>query len=52
MHLKNKFSDERIKLVSETVDGVRLMKMYAWEEAFEKFIGNARVKELGTIRAI
>jgi len=40
------------KLVSETVDGVRLMKMYAWEEAFEKFIGKVRAKELGTIRAI
>jgi len=26
--------------------------MYAWEEAFERFIGIVRAKELGTIRAI
>lgn len=31
-------SDKRIKLTSELIEGIRLIKMYAWEEAFKKMI--------------
>ncbi|EAS01881.2 ABC transporter C family protein (macronuclear) [Tetrahymena thermophila SB210] len=50
--MKNKFSDERIKLINETVEGIRLMKMYGWEQAFEKYVKIVRKKELNSIRNI
>ncbi|KAL4505504.1 hypothetical protein ABPG72_002566 [Tetrahymena utriculariae] len=31
---KSKYTDQRINLTKEIIEGVRLIKMYAWEEAF------------------
>lgn len=38
-------SDKRLKITNELVDGIRLMKMYAWENAFKKVIKVIRMKE-------
>ena len=38
-------SDKRLKITNELVDGIRLMKMYAWENAFKKLINVIRMKE-------
>lgn len=40
-------SDERMKYTSEMIEGVRIVKYYAWEDAFEEKLRRAREKELG-----
>lgn len=37
-----KKTDERVSLMSEIVDGIRVIKMYAWEKPFENFVFKAR----------
>lgn len=52
------FGDKRLKLTSELISGIRIVKYYAWEEAFKRNILNSRegelnvVKQLGLNRAI
>lgn len=43
---RSTFNDRRIKLTNELVEGIRLVKMYAWEGEFKKFITEVRRKEL------
>lgn len=31
-------TDERVKVMSELVNGVQVIKMYAWEKPFEKLV--------------
>jgi hypothetical protein len=42
--------DERIKTMNEILNGIRVLKLYAWEMAFIRSITNIRDKELGYIR--
>ena len=37
-----KRSDKRISAMSEILQGIRVVKMYAWEEAFSRVIGKLR----------
>lgn len=30
-----KYGDNRLKLQNELIEGIRLIKMYAWEQAFD-----------------
>lgn len=46
---KNNFTDERIKFCNESIAGIRLIKMYAWENAFLKIIDSIRKSELYAI---
>ncbi|CAD8094735.1 unnamed protein product [Paramecium primaurelia] len=39
------FQDKRLKLTNELVEGIRLIKMYAWEEAFYQMISIIRKNE-------
>jgi len=41
-------TDERIKFTNEVIENIRLIKMYAWEEPFQKNIQSLRQKEYGT----
>ena len=41
-----KFKDERIKMITEVLNGIKVLKLYAWEESFEKQILEIREKEL------
>ncbi|CAD8103786.1 unnamed protein product [Paramecium sonneborni] len=45
--LKNSkpYQDHRLKLTNELIEGIRLIKMYAWEQAFYKMISIMRKKE-------
>jgi hypothetical protein len=45
-----KVKDERIKMMSEILNGIRVLKLYAWEMAFIRSITSIREKELGYIR--
>lgn len=39
-------NDKRIQLVNEVLEGIRLIKLYAWEDAFLKMLSVLRSSEL------
>ncbi|XP_037000701.2 ATP-binding cassette sub-family C member 11 [Artibeus jamaicensis] len=41
----SKVSDQRIRVTSEVLTSIKLIKMYTWEKAFEKIIKDLRRKE-------
>ncbi|EDV27235.1 uncharacterized protein TRIADDRAFT_22762, partial [Trichoplax adhaerens] len=41
-----KYADERIKVMNEIITGMRVIKMYAWEKSFAKYISNVRKNEI------
>lgn len=43
-------SDTRIRIVSEIIKGMRVIKMYAWEDHFSKLISESRRREMIQIR--
>ncbi|CAH0584374.1 unnamed protein product [Chrysodeixis includens] len=44
-----KRTDQRVKVMSELVNGVQVIKMYAWEKPFEKLVDQLRKSEVGYI---
>ncbi|CAJ0955579.1 unnamed protein product, partial [Mesorhabditis belari] len=44
--------DERTKISNEMLNGIKLIKLYAWEEAFEKRINQLRDKEVEILRQV
>ncbi|CAG8600207.1 14336_t:CDS:10, partial [Dentiscutata heterogama] len=47
-----KVTDERIKLTQEILQGIRVIKYYAWEDSFLKTLNKLRDKELGYTKFI
>lgn len=45
-----KKTDDRIKHMSEMINGMQVIKMYAWEKPFEKIIRTLRKKEIKEIK--
>ncbi|GMR37868.1 hypothetical protein PMAYCL1PPCAC_08063, partial [Pristionchus mayeri] len=45
-----KLKDERVKMVNEVLNGMKVVKLYAWEEPMEKHIEGIRERELALIR--
>ncbi|KAF5404162.1 Multidrug resistance-associated protein 1 [Paragonimus heterotremus] len=45
-----KVKDERIKLLEQTFTGIKVIKMYAWEKAFQATITELRNQEVHLIR--
>ncbi|KAJ6669153.1 hypothetical protein lerEdw1_007962 [Lerista edwardsae] len=43
-NMKNK--DERMKIMNEILNGIKILKLFAWEPSFEKRIGKIRAREL------
>ncbi|KAL4434857.1 hypothetical protein ABPG74_021196 [Tetrahymena malaccensis] len=39
-------SDERVKLINEAIEGIRLIKMYGWEKAFRQMVEKIRSDEI------
>lgn len=44
-----KFKDERAKMCSEILSGIKVIKLYAWEMPMMEAIERIRVKELSCI---
>ncbi|XP_063702153.1 multidrug resistance-associated protein 1 isoform X3 [Culicoides brevitarsis] len=42
--------DERVKLMNEVLNGMKVLKLYAWEPSFEKQILNIREKEIKVLK--
>ncbi|XP_050352389.1 uncharacterized protein LOC126774816 [Nymphalis io] len=43
-------TDKRIKLMSEIINGIQVIKMYAWEKSFQHVVKVARAFELAALR--
>lgn len=44
-----RFKDKRIKLLSETLNGMKILKLHAWEDAFGKRIEKIRADEIKSL---
>jgi len=47
-----KEKDKRVKLMNEILNGMKVLKLYAWEESFNKIINDMRAKELVSLKRI
>ena len=45
-----KITDKRVRLTTEVLQGIRLIKMYGWESFYYQQITNYRQKEIKTVR--
>lgn len=45
-----KYKDDRIKLMNEILNGIKVLKLYAWEISFKEKILQIRQKELNVLR--
>ncbi|XP_063697681.1 probable multidrug resistance-associated protein lethal(2)03659 [Culicoides brevitarsis] len=45
-------TDERVRFMNEIVQGIQVIKMYAWEKPFAKVVEMARLNELKAIKSI
>ncbi|XP_061382593.1 multidrug resistance-associated protein 1 isoform X5 [Danaus plexippus] len=45
-----KYKDERVKLMNEVLNGIKVLKMYAWEPSFEAQILKIRNKEMNVLK--
>ncbi|KFO89441.1 Canalicular multispecific organic anion transporter 1, partial [Buceros rhinoceros silvestris] len=47
-NMKNK--DERMKIMSEILNGIKILKLFAWEPSFEKRVNEIRAHELKDLK--
>ena len=45
------FKDTRIKLLNEIFNGIKVLKLYAWEKAFLEKVENIRKKEIQVLKS-
>nr|CAD7423725.1 unnamed protein product [Timema monikensis] len=45
-----KSKDKRIKLINEVLNGIRVLKLYAWEPSYEKELRDIRKKEVNILK--
>ncbi len=45
-----RLKDERIKMVNEVLNGVKVIKLYAWEPSMERIISDIRDREIALIK--
>ena len=47
---KNIFADQRMKFCNEMIEGIKLLKFYAWETTVKKFIDDIRDNEVQALK--
>jgi ATP-binding cassette subfamily C (CFTR/MRP) protein 1 len=47
---KMKYTDRRVKMLNEVLNGIRIIKYYAWESAFIKKINDIRLAEVNLLQ--
>uniref|UniRef100_A0A1I7XRD6 ABC transmembrane type-1 domain-containing protein n=1 Tax=Heterorhabditis bacteriophora TaxID=37862 RepID=A0A1I7XRD6_HETBA len=47
-----KYKDERLKMMSEILNGVKVLKLYAWERSMENMILEIRGKEISVLKKL
>uniref|UniRef100_A0A1I7UPW2 ABC-type glutathione-S-conjugate transporter n=1 Tax=Caenorhabditis tropicalis TaxID=1561998 RepID=A0A1I7UPW2_9PELO len=47
-----KYKDERIKMMSEILNGMKVLKLYSWEKSMEKMVLEIREKELMVLKRL
>jgi ATP-binding cassette, subfamily C (CFTR/MRP), member 1 len=48
--IQMKVKDERVKSISEILNGIKVLKLYAWEPSFQELIENTRDKEIEKLK--
>lgn len=48
----NKIKDKRVETTSNVIDGIRFIKLYGWETAFQKIIKNIRELEIKSFKTL
>ncbi|XP_040422230.1 multidrug resistance-associated protein 1-like isoform X2 [Cygnus olor] len=46
-----KYSDQRVKLLSEMLHGIKILKLHAWEPSYQRKVMNIRENEVGVLRS-
>uniref|UniRef100_A0A8C3KNM6 Multidrug resistance-associated protein 1-like n=1 Tax=Calidris pygmaea TaxID=425635 RepID=A0A8C3KNM6_9CHAR len=44
-------SDQRVKLLSEMLHGIKILKLYAWEPAYQRKVMNIREREVDVLKS-
>ena len=47
-----KITDKRVRLTTEVLQGIRLIKFYAWESFYTHQVGELRTREVKTVRKV
>ncbi|CAJ0583056.1 unnamed protein product, partial [Mesorhabditis spiculigera] len=47
-----KYKDERLKMMSEILNGVKVLKLYAWEKSMEQMVLEIRMKEIRVLKEL
>lgn len=48
----NKFTDSRVTIMREVLNNIKMVKFYAWEDAYEQNIKDVRAKEVSKVRSL
>ena len=46
------FKDKRSKLMDEILNGMKVLKLYAWEQPFEKTVNRIRDRETRELKKV
>jgi ATP-binding cassette, subfamily C (CFTR/MRP), member 1 len=46
-----KEKDKRIRMMNEILNGIKVLKLYAWENSFKDYVMNIRANEMISLRA-
>ncbi|XP_009954805.1 PREDICTED: multidrug resistance-associated protein 1-like, partial [Leptosomus discolor] len=46
-----RYSDQRVKLLSEMLHGIKILKLYAWEPAYQKKVMSIREREVDVLKS-
>jgi len=44
-----RFTDERVKVMNEVISGMKVIKLYTWEDSFSELVGKIRTNEVKAI---